>query len=329
MSKPLFVSDGLIHVGIVAKSIEELHKIARRELCYQENTQVSIFRSNKKVVLSDEFQILEPFENLIVMPKCDIKFSVRNLLKKLKFRADNILLFSDKDIVTLAKMNVNEHSAYEDIDFLKGVKELAISHIQEEQELRDSLGLAYLANKEDPKSKPFKCSLEDPTDLSDMISKILENPQMIKSIGNEVLISLHNINLDEFYPSYGPSARLVKEAATRRQILNVRIKEATHFLETKANFETKEGKTKAIGSQGISELDKAEGKSKAFDCRHKISQDHLENLLSECEQNENSIRRIKQFQKHIKIYQDAKDEFHRGKLKEQYFLAQKSKIEDM
>ena len=227
------VTDGILSFGITATSLKELKENGKRELGFPSNVQVSVYHNSQIVQKFKDFEELDQDEVLVVVPNENVEFDVRNLLQKVKIDSDHFLLFSDREMVTLAELDVDVLKSEEDEIFLEEIKEAAVNSINEEQELRDSLGLVYLDQQH------HKVNIQTTTSLSsDFLAKenlelILRNPGKICDIRDTELEALTNLDTDEFLYTYGPCVNKVSTAARRRLTLKRQIQSAEYFLESK------------------------------------------------------------------------------------------------
>ena len=75
--KLLIVTDGQIHVGITAVSIEDLEQNAKTELHYLKDTKVTMVREDQSFVETVlQFEVLSDNETLKIIPDPDMEFSV-------------------------------------------------------------------------------------------------------------------------------------------------------------------------------------------------------------------------------------------------------------
>ena len=204
MSKPklLKVTDGFRKVTIAVSSLRECKEKAKEVLYLHLTVQVTLMVHKEIKPCSESREIKEgdldlhqkkyfiereedfikvcPGEIIMVIPiqEDPIQFSVQNMLSIIRIRPENVILFSDADMVTLATMDSNQSGF--DLDFVEETKEQSIRHISEDQELRDALGFVYLHHQkqDSPSNSP-----SSPTPTLDSFLSVF---QTLLFAGNEL-----------------------------------------------------------------------------------------------------------------------------------------------
>ena len=215
-SRPKFiiVSDGIINKALVAKSLDELKAKSKSALGYQANIDVLVIAKNKGKVETDiDFTNLEDSSTLMISPHPDseIEFSISNLLEKIKINTANIFLFTPSDFVALADLDIKTFSSSYCSKFLREVKEIASSHISEEQELRD-----------------LSCLRQLDHGVDHILTKVIKSPKEMTNLSEDDLELLSNLDTERTSLVFGPSVRQIKEAAANHLSLKRLLRPLRH-----------------------------------------------------------------------------------------------------
>ena len=146
LSKPLKVTDGVLKVGIVVDSIENLEERSKQALNLPQSLLISIKTQESKLIKSKvDLDDLTANEILTIIPKGPINFTPENLLKRLKMNPKSLVLFTDRDFVTISEINIKEFGNQYPPKHLEKLKKIAEEHIAKDQELRDTFDLVELS----------------------------------------------------------------------------------------------------------------------------------------------------------------------------------------
>ena len=159
--KPLKVTDGDSEVDINVESFENLEEKAKQVLNLPQSLRIQIKTKKGKLIESkmdiDKLKS-DDILNIIAKGRGPVEYTPENLLKKLSIDPMNLVLFTDRDFVTISEINVAKFASKSDYDpkHLEALKEIANDRIAKDQELRDTLDLVQLSKSHKDKENRFE-----------------------------------------------------------------------------------------------------------------------------------------------------------------------------
>ena len=131
--KPVVITDGLAQIGIVVRAISELQEKSQK--CLRLNTAIRIIANNptnESTVVEgyEDLEALSPHQVLMVIPLKweEYEFSIEKIMDLLKRSPDNWFFLTEKDVVKLRNMIIDEEiksDHYCTLEELEKVKKMA------------------------------------------------------------------------------------------------------------------------------------------------------------------------------------------------------------
>ena len=230
--KPVVITDGLIHIGVVVRTINELQ--AKSRSLFKLNTTdttLQILANNQTnertpIKKSEDLVALSPHQVLMVIPHppwSAFKFSIEKICEMLRKSLQNLYFLTEEDIINLREMDVSKivKSGNFTLEELKRLKKMADEHLWRDQELQDRLGFIELCKEEIEKSNlekyvpPPIVTAEENEKASLILANTMKNVTKLYTIPMEDLNILAAMDLDKMVPLYGIMAKKVKENAIR------------------------------------------------------------------------------------------------------------------
>ena len=179
-----------------------------------------------------DLENLKPNDSLSIIPKGPIYFTPENLLKKLAMNPKSLLLFTDRDFVTISEMNIEEFVSQYPRKRLEELKDIANDHIAKDQELRDTLDLVRLSKShKDKGDETSKTSESTKTlserDLKDILENVRKDYRQIFKVSDEELEALASMNDDDEMTLV---VKQIKAAASRRLRIKRQMEISKEYL---------------------------------------------------------------------------------------------------
>ena len=245
--KPVVITDGLAQIGIVVRAISELQEKSQK--CLRLNTAIRIIANNptnESTVVEgyEDLEALSPHQVLMVIPLKweEYEFSIEKIMDLLKRSPDNWFFLTEKDVVKLRNMIIDEEiksDHYCTLEELEKVKKMAKEHLWRDQELQDRIDFISLCKVKTAKSnpvppKPPQPTLSEDKEAAEAASKILA--KLIKNVGELYTIPMDELNmittmvLEKLIPLHGIMAKQIKENAIKILRLKKEISSAKIIL---------------------------------------------------------------------------------------------------
>ena len=248
--KPFKVSDGVSNVGIVVDSIENLEERTKQVLNLPQSVRISIktkTQPSKLIESKMDLDNLKANEILNIIPKGPIIFTPENLLKKLTRNPRSLVLFTDRDFVTISEINIEAFESQYPQKRLEELKQIANEHIAKDQELRDALDLVQLSKSHTEKGDEAAKTNESietlsKVDVKKILKEVKENYGKIFKVSDEELESLASMDEEDMTLV----DKQIKAAASRRLRIKRKMEMSKEYLSSNRQ-EPKEGES--TGSQ--------------------------------------------------------------------------------
>ena len=239
--KPLVITDGLTHIGVVVQTFSELHEKSQNRLKLNTTLQILAFNQKNEHTLIegyDDLHALSPHQVLMVIPLKwqEFELSIEKICEMLRKDPKNLYFLTEKDFVNLRNMNVNEviKSGKYTLKELERIKKMAKEHLWRDQELLDRLDFIDLCKVQTAKSNPNQLNpilIKDNEDKQSLLTSIIKNVAELYEISTEELHTLASMDLKKMIPLHGIMAKQLKENASRIVRFKKEISSAKSFLQ--------------------------------------------------------------------------------------------------
>ena len=246
------MTDGDSEVDINVESFENLEEKAKQVLNLPQSLRILIKTKKGKLIESKmDIDKLKSDDILNIIPKGrgPVEYTPENLLKKLSIDPMNLVLFTDRDFVTISEINVAKFASKSDYDpkHLEALKEIANDRIAKDQELRDTLDLVQLSKSHKDKENRFEAPTTSEStktlskrELEEILVTVKKDYGQIFKLSDEKLEALvASINDDDDMTIV---IKQIKAAASRRLRIKRQMKISKEYLTNLSLEDTEKSK---------------------------------------------------------------------------------------